>query len=585
MDRPGREFGSVLAVDVGEVHTRAILFDVVEGRYRFLAAGIAPSLSRIPNRDMSALVRQAIDQLEEITGRKFLDESAHLIIPERQDRAGVDGFVATVSAGPPLKVITIGLLEDISLQSAQNLAQVTYSQIVANLSLNDGLKPEQRLDTILSHRPDLIVIAGGSENGSSKSLLHLVESVGLACALLTAEERPEVIYAGNQNLKAEVIKTLGPLTKVYLAPNIRPELECEQILPAMGTVEEAYRSILSRRVPGAADLVTWSTTHLHPTAIAFGRTIRFLSKVYDSSKGVLGVDLGASATAIAAAYSGDLSLRVYPQYGIGNQLASPSHPSRIAEIARWVPLEVSEEYLRDYIYNKAIHPAGVPVTGEDLAIEAALARHLLRESIASASASFPKGVTRTTADGLPWFEPIIAAGSVLTKAPSPGYSLLMLLDALQPVGITTIVLDQNNLTPALGAAGCLNPLLAVQILESSAFLSLATVISPISNARPGTPILRLKVIYESGDEVSFEVKQGSLETLPLPLGQSARIRLQPYQKTDVGLGGPGRSGSLRIVGGVLGVVIDARGRPLRIPVDPIRRSDIYKKWLWTLGGR
>lgn len=585
MDRPGREFGSVLAVDVGEVHTRAILFDIVEGRYRFLAAGIVPSLSTIPDRNIDISVRRAIDQLEEITGRKFLEEGEHLIIPERQDRTGVDAFVVTVSAGPPLKVIAIGLLEDISLRSARNLAQATYSQIVANLSLNDGLKPEERLDRILSHRPDLIVIAGGSENGTSKSLLRLVESVGLACALLPAEERPEVIYAGNQNLSVEVTKMLEPLTKVYLAPNIRPGLESEHLLPAIGIVEEAYRSVLSRLIPGAADLVKSSTTHLHPTAIAFARTIRFLSKVYDSSKGVLGIDLGASATTIAAAYSGDLTLRVYPQFGIGNELTNLTHPTWLSEVARWVPLEVSAEYIRDYIFNKALYPASVPVTGEDLAIEAALARYLLRESIASASGSFPKGLTRTTAAGLPWFEPIIASGSVLTKTPSPGYSLLILLDALQPVGVTTIVLDQNNLTPALGAAGCLNSLLAVQILESSAFLSLGTVISPVSNARPGTPILRLKVTYESGDEVSFEVKQGNLETLPLPLGQAARIRLQPYQKTDVGLGGPGRGGSLRVVGGALGVVIDARGRPLKLPSDPLRRSDIYKKWLWTLGGK
>lgn len=585
MDKPGRELSSVLAVDVGEVNTRAILFDIVEGRYRFLAAGTAPTLSSLPNWHISSAVRKAIDQLEEITGRRFLEQGEHLITPERPDRSGVDAFVVTVSAGPPLKVIAIGLLEDISLQSARNLAQTTYSQVVANLSLNDGLKPEERLDTILSHRPDLIVIAGGSENGSGRSILRLVESVGLACALMTADERPEVIYAGNQRLGGEVIKALEPLTRVYQAANIRPGLENEHLLPALSCVEQACRSVLSRRTPGVMHLINWSAEHVHPTAIAFARIIRFLSKVYDSSKGVLGVDVGASATTIAAAFSGDLTLRVYPQFGIGEQLASFSNVLRLSEIARWLPLEVSEEYLRDYIFNKATHPSSLPVTAEDQAIEAALARCMLRESIAMTARNFPKSLRRTNAGRLSWFEPIIAAGSVITKAPSPGQSLLILLDALQPAGITTLVLDQNNLTPAIGAAGCLNPLLAVQVLESSAFLSLATVISPISNARPGIPILRLKVTYQSGDETSFEVKQGSLETLPLPLGQSARIRLLPFQKTDVGMGGPGRGGSLRVVGGALGVVIDARGRPLRLPADPLRRSDLYKKWLWTLGGK
>lgn len=585
MEKPGREAGSLLAIDVGDVNTRAILFDIVEGRYRFLAVGTAPTTARAPHRHVGTGVRQAIDRLEEVTGRKFLETGEHLIIPERQDGSGVDAFIVTASVGQPLKVIAIGLLEDISLQSAKNLAQTVYSRVVANLSLNDRLRPEDRLDTILIHRPDLIVIAGGSENGTSESLHQLVEPVSLACSLLAADERPEVIYAGNQKLIDEVTKKLEPLTKIYLAPNIRPRLESEHLLPAQDRLEEAYRSLLSRRIPGVADLITWSERHFHPTAIAFGRIIRFLSKVYDPAKGVLGVDVGASATTIAAAFTGDLTLRVYPQYGIGSQLTGFLDKTHLTEIASWLPLEVSEEYIRDYLFNKAAFPASLPVTVEDQEIEAALARTMLRSSITLAFANFPKGAARTSIGGLPWFEPIVAAGSVLTKAPSPGHSLLILLDALQPVGITTIVLDQNNLTPALGAAGCLNPILAVQVLESSAFLSLATVISPIANARPGTPILHLKVAYESGDETSFEVKQGSLETLPLPLGQSARLRLQPLQRTEVGLGGPGRGGSLRVVGGALGVVIDARGRPLRLPADPLRRNDLYKKWLWTLGGR
>ena len=109
-------------------------------------------------------------------------------------------------------------------------------------------------------------------------------------------------------------------------------------------------------------------------------------------------------------------------------------------------------------------------------------------------------------------------------------------------------------------------------------------ITPISSARPGTPILRLRVIYESGDETSFDIKQGTLEALPIPMGEAAKLRLQPLHKSDVGMGGPGRGGSVRVVGGVLGVVIDARGRPVLLPRDTTRRQDLYKKWLWTLGG-
>jgi hypothetical protein len=161
----------------------------------------------------------------------------------------------------------------------------------------------------------------------------------------------------------------------------------------------------------------------------------------------------------------------------------------------------------------------------------------------------------------------------------------MLLDGLQPTGVTTLVLDQHHLSPALGAAAALNPVLAVQVLESSTFLNLGTVISPISNVRPGTPVLRLKMSDETGKETQVvEVKQGSLEKLPLAQGQAASLHLQPLHRSDVGMGGAGRGGGLRIVGGALGVIVDARGRPLRLPADTSRRHDQLKEWLWSLGG-
>ncbi len=580
-DRPG---DSLLAIDVGEINTRAVLFDVVEGRYRFLAIASARTTAKAPHNHIGEGVRLAITRLEEITGREFIGEDDRLIIPSGLDGSGIDLFVGTISAGPPLRIIAVGLLEDISLASARRLATATYAEVVDTLGLNDRKKPEERLDTILSQRPDLIVIAGGTENGATNSVLRLVESVGLACSLMPSEQRPEILYSGNQTLVEEVESRLGSLTSYYFSPNVRPRLEVEQLSPAQTSMDEIFKSIRANQIPGVGDLDEWSGNKLTPTSTAFGRIIRFLSKVYDPTKGVLGIDVGASATTIAAAFDGELSLSVYPEFGLGQGIPGLLESTTADEILRWIPLEVGEDYLRDYIYNKKIYPGSIPVSNEDLAIEQAIARQAIRSALFASEPGFPKRVKRIGAGMLPWFEPIVAAGSVLTRAPTSGHSLLTLIDAVQPTSITTLVLDQSNLAAPLGAAATVNPFLAVQVLESSAFLSLATVISPISNTRPGTPILRLRVTYESGDETSFDIKQGTLEALPIPMGESARIRLQPLHRSDVGMGGPGRGGSVRVVGGILGVVIDARGRPLRLPRDTSKRQEIFKKWLWTLGG-
>jgi hypothetical protein len=361
-------------------------------------------------------------------------------------------------------------------------------------------------------------------------------------------------------------------------------LEQDQLGPAQSYLTRIYRSIRIRKIAGVRELDSWASGRLMPTAAAFGRMVHFLSRVYDPSKGVLGVDVGASATVVAAAFAGNLSLEVYPELGLGENLSGMLRLSAVEDICRWLSVNIPEAYVRDYIYNKTLYPGSLPITPEELVIEQSILRRILQLAVRKIANSFPEGVIRYGKGLLPWFEPIVAAGSVFTQAPTRGQSLLMLLDGVQPTGVSTLVLDQNNILNALGAAATINHILPVQVLESSTFLNLGTVISLVGQAPMGAPALRVRVKYEGGSESGLDIKFGGLEVIPLPLGQSANLHLQPLNRFDVGMGGPGRGGSVRVVGGALGVVIDARGRPVRLPDDAQRRRDVLKKWLWTVGG-
>lgn len=574
---------SLLSVDVGSVTTRVALFDLVDGRYRYLGSGSALTTAYAPFHDIGEGIRSALDRLQLVTGRVLVGGDERLIIPSKDDGSGVDTIVATLSAGPPMKVIVLGLLEDVSLESARRLASTTYARVVDTISLNDRRKPEDRIDAILRLRPDVILATGGTEKGASQSVLKLLESIGLASYLMPQDQRPVVLYAGNQALVEDVKKSLGKLLQLHFAPNVRPALEVEQIEATQAHLTDMYRSVRSRSLSGVEELDTWAGGGLMPTAAAFGRVIRFLSKIYDPIKGVLGVDVGASATTIAGAFNGELSLNVFPQFGLGKSLADLLEYCPPEAIARWLHIEMSAASIRDYLYQKSFYPASVPVTPEELYLEQAVARQILQMALRKASSVFPAKAMRYGPSLTPWFEPVVASGSVLSRAPNYAHSLMLLLDGIQPTGVTTFVLDQNHITPALGAAVTINPTLAVQVLETSTLQNLGTVISPVGNARYGTPVLRLRITYEDGREVPVEVKQGSIEVLPLPAGQSAKLNLTPLQRYDVGMGGAGRSGGLRVVGGALGVVIDARGRPLKMPEDPARRRELIRKWRTTLG--
>lgn len=574
---------SLIAIDVGSVTTRAFLFDVVDGRYRFLASGSAATTANAPFNDVGEGIRLALENLQSITGKVLVGGDDRLIIPSTPDGSGVDVAAATISAGPPLRVVLVGLLEDVSLESARRLASTTYTRVVETLSLNDRKKTEGRIDSILHLRPDLVLVTGGTDGGASQSVLKLLEAVGLANYWLPQENRFEVLYAGNQKLEEEVRATFGRLGPIRLAPNVQPELGVEQYEGAQVQLADIVRNTRSRQITGVKELDNWSGGGLLPTATSFGRVIGFLSQVYDSAKGVLGVDIGASATTMIAGFAGKVVQAVNPHLGLGHGATGILHQASVSEFMRWLHLEISDEYIRHYIYNKALYPSCLPETQEDLAIEQVMARLAMRLALRDLSSGFPAHSFRHGPNLLPGFEPIVATGSVLTRAPNLGQSVMMLLDGLQPTGITTFVLDQNHISPALGVAAAVNPLLAVQVLESNTFQNLGTVISPMGNARPGTPVLRVRMSIDGGSESSVEVKQGSIEILQFPQGQEAQLTLTPLHQYDIGMGGPGRGGRLRVRGGWMGIIIDARGRPIFLPDDPVRRREIMAKWRWILG--
>lgn len=576
---------SLLVVDVGSVSTRAVLFDVVDGRYRFVAMGSAPTTAVAPYQNVSEGVRLALDRIQTITGRTLIGADEQLIMPAAADGSGVDRFAATISAGEPLRVVVAGLLEDISLESARRLAATTYSEVVNVFSLNDRRKQDARINAILRLRPNLVIAAGGTDGGASQSVLKLLEAVGLANYLQPASQRPEILFAGNQNLRDEIESSLGGFAGLHFAPNLRPALDVEQLDAPQVEMARLYTKLRARQLPGVEELAHWAGDNLLPTASAFGRIVRFQSRTYTTHKGVLGIDIGASATTVASAYAGDLSLGVFPQFGLGRGLANLSDRLTLTALMRWLTVNISVDDLRDYLYNKSIYPESLPATAEEMSIEQALARHMMQGALKQASRSFPKELTASGDQLLPSFEPIIAAGSVLALAPNLAQSALMMLDGIQPTGITTMVLDQNQIVWALGAAAAINPTLVVQVLDSNSLLHIGTVISPVGNVRAGLPVLRVKVVYENGQEAGLEVKQGNLEVLPLPAGRMAKLKLQPLHGCDIGMGAPGRGGGLQVMGGAMGLIIDARGRPLSVPGDLARRQELFKKWLWNLGGQ
>jgi hypothetical protein len=60
-----------------------------------------------------------------------------------------------------------------------------------------------------------------------------------------------------------------------------------------------------------------------------------------------------------------------------------------------------------------------------------------------------------------------------------------------------------------------------------------------------------------------------------------RIRFEPTRQFDVGAG-YGKVWDGMVKGGIVGVVIDARGRPLKLSDDEDKRMQQLRKWLTAM---
>jgi hypothetical protein len=577
---------TLLAVDVGSVNTRASLFDVVDGRYRLIATGRAPSTAAPPIFDVSEGVRIAVDQIKRTTGRQLVDESDLLIMPVTSQGSGVDMFVATGSAGPKVRTVLVGLMPGVSTASALRMAESTYLELIEVVNLLDRRKDEDKIGAIVKAQPDLILIVGGTDGGAQSSVMQLIDLVTMATELIPRSQRPRIIFAGNQQLSAQIGERLGGQHDIAVAPNARPRLHQENLTQARLAIGEAIAEVRSKRATGFDELDQWAGGMLGLTADAYGRVFRYLSRIYDPEKGVLGIDVGATHTMVAAAFEGDLRLSVDSELGLGSTVHHILRRGDLERVMRWLPYEVSPSRMRDYIFNKAMNPTTLPTTPDELALEMALTREIIRVTLLKARENWPRDKNLTSTWLMPPIEPIIGSGGSLSRAPSAGMAALAMLDGVQPTGVTTLVLDPHNLSPSLGAAAGPVPLLAVHVLESGSYVSLGTVVSPVGKARSGRRVLTLRLEPEdSNDDIAGEIRMGQLIVLPLGQGSYGRLTLRPERGIDVGFGGPGKAGALRVAGGAVGLIIDARGRPLELAADPAVRLEQNDQWLRDIGAK
>src|SRR5512137_1919654 len=227
-----KQLNWILATDCGSTTTKAILIGKRGDTYRLVVRGEAPTTVEAPFEDVTRGVLNAIMEVEELAGRKILD-GERIITPQNGDQ-GVDIYVSTSSAGGGLQMMVTGVVKSMTGESAERAALGAGAIVMDVIASNDGRLPHEKIRRIRDLRPDMILLSGGIDGGTTTHVVELAEIVAAADpkARLGATYQMPVIYAGNIQARELIDERLGSKTALLITDNIRPVLERENLGPA-----------------------------------------------------------------------------------------------------------------------------------------------------------------------------------------------------------------------------------------------------------------------------------------------------------------------------------------------------------------
>ncbi|HTK31440.1 MAG TPA: glutamate mutase L [Candidatus Saccharimonadaceae bacterium] len=588
---------SILATDCGSTTTKAILIEKRDGEYRLIVRGEAPTTVEAPFEDVTRGVLNAVKEVEELAGRRMLDGD-RILTPQNGDE-GVDLYVSTSSAGGGLQMMVSGLVLQMTGESAQRAALGAGAIVMDVIALNDGRRPHEKIKRLRQLRPDMILLSGGTDGGDIKRVAEMAEILVAADpkARLGAGYELPVIYAGNKDAAQIVRDCLESRTALSVVPNLRPSLEHENLGPARDAIHELFMEHVMAHAPGYKKLMTWSPVPIMPTPGAVGLIIEKVAK--RDAMAVVGVDIGGATTDVFSVFQSIFNRTVSANLGMSYSVSNVMAEAGIENILRWVPFEVDEVELRNRIKNKMIRPTTIPQDLEDLVIEQAIAREALRlafeqhKSLAvglkgiQTSRDISDIVTQSqsgsTLVNLQDLGLLVGSGGVLSHAPRRVQSALMMIDAFLPEGFTNLAVDSIFMAPQLGVLSTVHEQAATQVFERDCLIRLGGVLAPLGSGKPGQPCLTIELTAKGRPPITQRVPFGEIVVLPLPADGTAHLTAIPERSFDLGEG-RGRTFTTDVLGGVVGLIVDTRGRqPFELPHDPRQRIERLRAWNRALG--
>ena len=569
----------IIVTDCGSTTTKAILFRRDAGGWRLFARAEAPTTVEKPFEDVTIGIRNAVENLEELTGLSLSSLEAPVNVPD-----AADAYLSTSSAGGGLQMLVSGLVRTMTAESAERAALGAGAIVVDVVAVDDGRRAYEKINRLRRLRPDIVLLAGGTDGGDA---VHVVEAAEM---LVSAAPQPRfgdtlklpVIYAGNRDVADEVKRLLDNLFSVVVVDNIRPQIDVENLVPVRNAVHEVFLRHVMSHAPGYDKLMKWTQLPILPTPRAVGDMVEIIAR--RRSRNVMAVDIGGATTDVFSVFGGQFTRTVSANLGMSYSVGNVVREAGIDAILRWMPAAVSPSTAREILRNKMLRPTTIPQSLDDLALEQAAAREALRLSlehhrrlaVSLRGAQRERGLDEVFSGSeggealvdMMKLGLLIGSGGVLSHAPKRSQAMLMLIDAFQPQGLTELAVDSVFMLPHLGIWAKLDENAALEVLERDCLVPLGWCVAPVGRFSEGRECAEITLDRGGGNVDTHTVEWGEIIRFHLEPGGKAQLTVTPRRGVDVGTG-PGNEVKAEITGGVVGVVMDARGRPISLGADTV----------------
>lgn len=443
---------NALLIDFGSTYTKLRAVDV-DGR-RIIGSGQGPSTV---TNDVTVGFREALADLDRRIGR----------LPPFQYR------LASSSAAGGLRMVTVGLVPDLTAEAARRAALGAGARLVGTFSYH---LTDEDVESIRDLKPDIVLLAGGTDGGNRDVI------VGNAAALGRADLACPVVLAGNRSAVDASRKQLAGI-EVIVTDNVMPEYNVLNIEPARQVLRQVFidRVVHAKGIDRAQALFD---AVLMPTPAAVMEGARLLADGVGVDRpglsGLLVVDPGGATTDVHSVWDGSpaegIILRGLPEprvkrtvegdLGMRHNAQAIAEAAGIEVIARDAGLSV--EVARERIDSLAREVERLPGDADEYLLDRALARSAVRlaaerhaghlETVYTAhgpaTVQIGKDLTR--------IETVIGTGGVL--AHSGGASCILeavVADPAEPLSLLPrqprLLLDRDYMLYACGLLASVEP--------------------------------------------------------------------------------------------------------------------------------